>query len=100
VVPRAALLEDEDKPAVFVVRAGKAARATLALGYIEGGWAEVRSGLKQGDEVVVAGKSAVRDGSDVQVIGRDGKAVAAPPKPKAAGDATAGAGNEAKGGGR
>jgi membrane fusion protein (multidrug efflux system) len=100
VVPRAALLEDEDKPAVFVVRAGNAARATLALGYIEGGWAEVRSGLKQGDEVVVAGKSAVRDGSDVQVIGRDGKAVAAPPKPKAAGDAKAGAGNEAKGGGR
>jgi membrane fusion protein (multidrug efflux system) len=97
VVPRAALLEDEDKPAVFVVRAGKAARVPLALGYIEGGWAEVRSGLKQGDEVVVAGKSAVRDGSDVQVIGRDGKAVAAPAKPKAAaGEAKA----DAKGGGR
>lgn len=85
-LPRAALLEDEAKPAVFVVRDGKAVRATLALGYTEGEWAEVRSGLKQGDQVVVAGKSAVRDGSAVQVIGVDGKAVAAPAKPKA--DAT------------
>ena len=96
VVPRAALLEDEDKPAVFVVHGTKAARVSLALGYVEGGWAEVRSGLKQGDEVVVAGKSAVRDGSDVQVIARDGKTVAVPPKPKAkAGDA---GDDDAKGG--
>jgi len=96
VVPRAALLEDSDKPAVFLVRGGKAARTTLAVGYIEGEWAEVRSGLKQGDQVVVAGKSAVRDGSDVQVIGIDGKAVAVPAKPKA--DAAKdGAKNDAKG---
>jgi membrane fusion protein (multidrug efflux system) len=82
-LPRAALLEDEAKPAVFVVRGGKAVRATLSLGYTEGEWAEVRSGLKQGDQVVVAGKSAVRDGSAVQVIAIDGKTVAAPAKPKA-----------------
>jgi membrane fusion protein (multidrug efflux system) len=82
-LPRGALLEDEAKPAVFVVRDGKAVRATLVLGYIEGEWAEVRSGLKQGDQVVVAGKSAVRDGSAVQVIGVDGKSVAVPAKAKA-----------------
>lgn len=91
VLPRAALLEDEAKPAVFVVRAGKAVRATLALGYVEGEWAEVRSGLRQGEQVVVAGKSALRDGSAVQVIAIDGKAVAAPPPAKAkAGDAKGG----------
>jgi membrane fusion protein (multidrug efflux system) len=82
-LPRAALLEDEAKPAVFLVRDGKAVRATLSLGYTEGEWAEVRSGLKQGDQVVVAGKSAVRDGSAVQVIAVDGKTVAVPAKPKA-----------------
>lgn len=87
-VPRNALLEDEAKPAVFVVRDGKTVRTPLVLGYVEGEWAEVRSGLKQGDQVVVAGKSAVRDGSRVQVIGIDGKAVAAAAKP-AAGDAKA-----------
>ena len=91
-LPRAALLEDEAKPAVFVVRGGKALRATLALGYTEGEWAEVRSGLKEGDQVVVAGKSAVRDGSAVQVIAIDGKTVAVPAAAKDKGSDKAGDG--------
>jgi membrane fusion protein (multidrug efflux system) len=95
-LPRAALLEDEAKPAVFVVRGGKALRATLVLGYTEGEWAEVRSGLKQGDQVVVAGKSAVRDGSAVQVIGIDGKTVAVPAAAKDKGTDKAGDGKDAR----
>ncbi len=95
-LPRAALLEDEAKPAVFVVRGGKAMRATLVLGYTEGEWAEVRSGLKQGDQVVVAGKSAVRDGSAVQVIGIDGKTVAVPAAAKDKGTDKAGDGKDAR----
>jgi len=68
VVPRVALLDDED-PAVFAVRAGKAVRVPVKLGYLDGEWAEVRSGLKVGDAVVTAGKVALRDGSAVQVLG-------------------------------
>lgn len=80
VVPRAALLEDEADPAVFVVRNRKSARVPVKLGYMDGEWAEVRSGIKQGDEVVIAGKSALRDGTEVQVIGQPGaKAQAAAP---------------------
>jgi membrane fusion protein (multidrug efflux system) len=90
-IPRGALLEDEAKPAVFVVRGDKAVRTPLALGYIEGEWAEVRSGLKQGDQVVVAGKTAVREGSVVQVIARDGKPVAVPAAKPAAKAGGAGA---------
>lgn len=75
VVPRTALLEDGGEPAVYVVRDGKALRAQLKLGYDEAGWVEVREGLKAGDEVVVAGKAALREGSAVQVIGKE-KAVA------------------------
>ncbi len=67
-IPRVALLEDEGEPAVFVVRDGKAARAPVQLGYTNGEIAEVRKGLKEGDEVVTAGKVAIRDGSQVQVI--------------------------------
>ena len=78
VIPRNALLEDGNAPAVFVVRGGKAARATLKLGYDDGPWVEVRSGLKAGDQVVVAGKSALRDGSAVKVL--DGAASAQPAK--------------------
>ncbi|HWI25199.1 MAG TPA: efflux RND transporter periplasmic adaptor subunit [Lysobacter sp.] len=68
VVPRVALLDDEGDPAVYAVRAGKAARVPLKLGYIDGQWAEVRQGLKEGDQVVTAGKVALREGSAVQVV--------------------------------
>ena len=87
VVPRNALLEDGGKPAVFVVRDGKAVRTELALGYDDAGFIEVRNGLQQGDEVVIAGKAALREGSAVQVIGKE-KAVAAAAKAPAAAQAT------------
>jgi len=76
VIPRNALLDDENDPAVYTVRNGKAVRTQIKLGYYEGEWVEVRGGLKPGDRVVTAGKVALRDGSEVQVIGD--------PKPKAA----------------
>ena len=83
VVPRAALLEDGGEPAVYAIRDGKALRTELKLGYDDAGWVEVRDGLKPGDEVVIAGKAALRDGSAVQVIGKE-KAVAAAAKAPAA----------------
>ena len=87
VVPRTALLEDGGKPAVYVVRDGKAVRTELALGYDDAGFIEVRNGLQLGDEVVIAGKAALREGSAVQVIGKE-KAVAAAAKAPAAAQAT------------
>ncbi|KRD39897.1 hemolysin D [Lysobacter sp. Root916] len=71
VVPRIALLEDEGDPAVFVIRNAKATRVPIKLGYLDGEWAEVRAGIKQGDQVVVAGKTALRDGTLVQLIGKN-----------------------------
>lgn len=68
VVPRIALLEDQGDPAVFMLQDGKVVRTPVQLGYMDGGWAEIRGGLKLGDRVVVAGKSAVRDGSAVVVV--------------------------------
>lgn len=82
-IPRTALLEDGGTPAVFTVKDGKAARAELKLGYVDGEWVEVRGGLRAGDPVVIAGKSALREGSAVQVIG-DKAAAPAAPAPKAA----------------
>jgi membrane fusion protein (multidrug efflux system) len=81
VVPRVALLEDEGDPAVFVVREGKAARVPVKLGYTDGAWAEVRSGLRAGEQVVVAGKTALRDGTKVQLIGQGSKTAQAAAKP-------------------
>jgi RND family efflux transporter MFP subunit len=67
VVPRLALLDDGE-PAVFRVSAGKVTRVPVKLGYAEGQWVEIRDGLRPGDQVVTAGKVALRDGSRVQVI--------------------------------
>jgi len=69
VIPRTALLEDGSAPAVYTVKADKAERTEIKLGYVEGQWVEVRDGLREGDPVVVAGKAALREGSAVQVIG-------------------------------
>ncbi len=84
VVPRSALLEDGNEQAAYVVRDGKAMRTPLKLGYDDAGWVEVREGLKAGDEVVIAGKAALREGSAVQVIGKENKDVAAAAKTPAA----------------
>ena len=70
VIPRVALLEGEGDPAVFTVRGGKAVRVPVKLGYVDGAWAEVVSGLKLGEPVVTAGKVALREGSAVQVLGQ------------------------------
>ena len=67
-IPRIAMLEDDNQPAVFTVRDGKAVRVPVKTGYVEGEWVEVLSGLKGGDSVVTAGKAALRDGVPVQVI--------------------------------
>jgi len=77
VVPREALLEDGGEPALYVVRDGTASRVPVQLGYSDGGWVEVRSGLEAGDKVVVAGKAALREGSLVQVIGDEAAAAVA-----------------------
>jgi membrane fusion protein (multidrug efflux system) len=66
------------------VKAGKAVRVSVKLGYLDGQWAEVRSGLKVGDQVVTAGKVALREGSPVQIVGGN-----APKSQVAAGDASA-----------
>lgn len=81
-IPRNALLEDNDDPAVFVVRDDKASRVPIKLGYYDGPWVEVRAGLKPGDRVVTAGKVALREGSKVQVIGDPAKPAAPAAKPE------------------
>jgi membrane fusion protein (multidrug efflux system) len=67
-LPRTALLEDEGESAVYIVRDKKAVRTPVQLGYMDGELAEVRSGLRLGDQVITAGKVAVRDGTLVEII--------------------------------
>ncbi len=77
-IPRVALLEDEGETAVYVVRGNKSARVAVKLGYTTGEFAEILSGVKEGDRVITAGKVAVRDGTEVQVLGAKSVKAAAP----------------------
>lgn len=70
-IPRTALLDDTDGSEVFVVEQGKAKRVALQTGTQDGPWIEVLKGLTPGQQVVVAGKAALRDGSAVQVLAPD-----------------------------
>jgi membrane fusion protein (multidrug efflux system) len=83
-VPRTALLEDEGEAAVYAVREKKAVRVPVTLGYVNGELAEVRTGLKEGDAVITAGKVAVRDGTEVQVLNPAPEASVAANSPKTA----------------
>lgn len=67
-IPRSALLDDGEGNAVFVVAQGKVKRVALRTGTEDGPWVEVVQGLMPGQQVVVAGKAALREGSTVQVI--------------------------------
>lgn len=67
-VPRQALLEDAGETAVYAVRDKKAVRVPIEVGYLSGELAEVRKGLKEGEQVVTAGKITLRDGAAVEVL--------------------------------
>jgi RND family efflux transporter MFP subunit len=70
VVPPAALLRDGTDPGraqVFVVRAGKAEKADVALGVETPDGVQVRTGLDAGDRVVLDPPTALASGAPVEV---------------------------------
>ncbi|HEY2661840.1 MAG TPA: efflux RND transporter periplasmic adaptor subunit [Caulobacteraceae bacterium] len=72
VIPRAAVLFDQEQPYVFVVQKSAAHRRDLKLGAEDDDKVAVTQGLNPGDRVVVEGASALDDGMAV----REGKAAA------------------------
>lgn len=56
-----------------------AKRRVVKTGYSEGDRVEIRDGLADGERVITTGRNAVRDGTEVQVIGDAPQALAALP---------------------
>ncbi len=67
-VPASALFRDGDKWALFAVQGGKAIKRDVQIGQRNGLSAQILSGIKQGDRVIVHPDDQVHDG--VHVAGR------------------------------
>ncbi|MBP2667397.1 MAG: efflux transporter, family, subunit [Firmicutes bacterium] len=73
-VPESALVLREDQKTIFVVAAdNKVVQKVLKLGNAAGGWVEVLDGVKEGEEIVVAGQHKLKDGASIR-IGKPGEA--------------------------
>jgi membrane fusion protein (multidrug efflux system) len=68
VIPRAALMDEDGRTAVFQVKDNVVARQEIKVGYASGDRIEVVEGLADGDAVITVGRTAVRDGTKVQVL--------------------------------
>lgn len=67
-VPKAALLFDENRQYVFVVRDGEALRITLDPGYEDTQYIEALSEIEEGDSVVTVGQNGLKTGTKVRIV--------------------------------
>ena len=65
---RDAVVTQNNESAVFVVKAGRAMRQAVDLGYVMGDEVEVLNGLSDGDQVVISGQGGLRDRALVRVV--------------------------------
>jgi membrane fusion protein (multidrug efflux system) len=72
VVPEAAILARQTGSFVFVAEDGQAFLREVQTGLRRGGMVELRSGVAEGDTVIVAGYQRLSDGSAVSVTAADG----------------------------
>jgi RND family efflux transporter MFP subunit len=67
-IPREAVIRELREAHVFVVQGKVAKRRDVTLGIEEGDFIETLTGLKPGEQVIVAGQGALKDGSAVKVM--------------------------------
>lgn len=72
-VPLSAILTQEDKDFVFVVKEGKAYRRSIKKGLVKDAVAEVIQGLAPGELVVISGQSLLKNGGTVRVVAKQEK---------------------------
>jgi membrane fusion protein (multidrug efflux system) len=68
-VPAAAVIATPHGHAVFVVEADKAMRRKVTTGIEAGGAVQILSGIRAGEEIVIAGHERLKDGGQVRVAG-------------------------------
>lgn len=67
-IPKQAVLEEDDASAVFVVQDSIATRRTVTTGYANGDRIEILDGVAEGEQIVVTGQATLQDSARVEVI--------------------------------
>lgn len=67
-VPKEAVLAEDDESAVYVVRDSMAFRLPVMTGYTDERFVEVVSGVDAGEIIITTGQNSLRDSSKVEVI--------------------------------
>lgn len=80
-LPKSAVLHQDGRASVMVVKGGKAKRVTVGLGQRDGDWVEVQKGLSNVDEVIVAGQQNLKEGAPVKVVPAGTENAAMPASP-------------------
>jgi membrane fusion protein (multidrug efflux system) len=70
-MPRKAMLAIDDKVNVFVIEQGKAHKKQIQVGYQEGDYIEVLSGLTGDEQVVITGHQNLKDLAPVEVVNNE-----------------------------
>ena len=68
IIPRDALMKEGDSTFVFVAKDNRALRKEVTTGMSQGNLVEIKDNLEPGEEVIVMGKTRVKDGDLVRVI--------------------------------
>ena len=68
VIPKRALVSDDGKQAVFVVKENLARKKEVEVGFDDEGKVEILSGLEEGEQVVTIGQSGLKDSTKVEDV--------------------------------
>jgi membrane fusion protein, multidrug efflux system len=69
-VPKEAVIVEDEIASVYVVRNSEAFRLDIQRGYSDTQHFEILAGLSEGDTIITAGQASLRDSSNVEVIWR------------------------------
>jgi membrane fusion protein (multidrug efflux system) len=97
-VAKPAVIYDDEVAYVFVAEGARAKRVKVELGLDDGERVELRAGVTEGAEVLLAGQAGLKDGGLIRRVDGNGNPLEPDPKPAAGADAAPGA--IAEGGGK
>lgn len=67
-IPKQAVIEEDENTSIYVVQDSQAFRKPIERGYTDSKYVEILSGIEEGTQVITAGQGSLRDSTKVEVI--------------------------------